>query len=255
MKINIFKESVVGYKNIVKSSNSQDFCVYKECNDYTIVAIADGHSMEKFKYSDIGSKLACRVILNVVQTYLKKDLNKGKKLLIKDLENKKIYEIIKFQWRNLVYKDFYKKNFKAYKLNYMIYGTTVAFIVLFKENALFFNLGDATTLIKKNQDYVNVFKNNNFKIVNSLACDECDKKMQYKNLKIEKNEKIVVFTDGFINSFKSYNELKNELDTTFEILNKDIFHKFYLKKTYKNHLNDISKYGSYDDISIIYLQI
>ena len=99
----------------------------------------------------------------------------------------------------------------------------------------------------------NVFKNNNFKFVNSLALYNCEEKMQYNILKMNKDFKLVISTDGFINSFETYYKLKSELDRTFQILEKDIFSNRYLRNIYKKHLSNISKYGSKEDISIIFI--
>ena len=45
MCINIFEGNTVGYKNVIKSSCSQDFSIYKKYKDYLICSVADGHSM------------------------------------------------------------------------------------------------------------------------------------------------------------------------------------------------------------------
>ena len=60
------------------------------------------------------------------------------------------------------------------------------------------------------------------------------KKMQYNILKMNKDFKLVISTDGFINSFETYYKLKSELDRTFQILEKDIFSNRYLRNIYKN---------------------
>lgn len=46
MKFNIFKSSVIGYKNLVKGSESQDYIDYKEDDKYIICSVADGHSTD-----------------------------------------------------------------------------------------------------------------------------------------------------------------------------------------------------------------
>lgn len=254
MEVNIFGEGAVGYKNIVKSSSSQDFFLYKKYKNYAVCTVADGHSMDVFKYSHIGSYLACQSVFEILKTYkLNEDIEKGEQNFICDLKNKKVQNDIKNKWRDLVYREFYKRNYKVYKLDYMLFGTTLSFVIFLKEYIVFFNLGDSSILIKEDKDYVNVFKNNNFKFVNSLALYNCEEKMQYSILKMNKDFKLVISTDGFINSFETYQKLKSELDRTFQILEKDIFSNRYLRNIYKKHLSNISKYGSKDDISIIYI--
>lgn len=250
MNINIFKESVIGYKNIIKSSTSQDFCIYKIYDKCIICAVADGHSSSRFKYSHIGSELACEAILDILEIYLS---NKSMDIFVEDFKNKKIQHEIKNKWKKLVYDDFYKRNYKAYKIDYVLYGTTLSFVILLDENILFFNLGDGIILSKKNDLYEKIFENNNYRIVNSLADDKCEEKMQYKILKRDEKIQLVLSTDGFINSFDTYDELKVELDNNLKMLNKNVFSNFYFKKMYKNYLYNLSKYKSFDDISIIFI--
>ena len=68
-----------------------------------------------------------------------------------------------------------------------------------------------------------------------------------------KKIKLAVFTDGFINCFNTYDELKSKLDRTFDMLSKNIFTMWSLEKIYKHHLDNLSRYGSFDDISIIFV--
>ena len=51
MEVNIFGEGAVGYKNIVKSSSSQDFFLYKKYKNYAVCTVADGHSMDCLLYT------------------------------------------------------------------------------------------------------------------------------------------------------------------------------------------------------------
>ena len=118
---------------------------------------------------------------------------------------------------------------------------------------IFFNLGDGNILIKEDHTYNFIFKNNNYRVINSLAHENCEEKMQYKIIDRYKKIKLAVFTDGFINCFNTYDELKSELDRTFDMLSKNIFTMWSLEKIYKHHLDNLSRYGSFDDISIIFV--
>ena len=251
MDINIFDMEIVGYKNIKKSINSQDHLLYKNEKNYAILSVADGHSLTRFKYSEIGAKIACEVVLDVVSKYL----NMGKfDLFIEDFKSKKIQLEIKNEWRRRVYDDFYKRNYKAYKLDYIDYGTTLTFVVLFEKNIIFFNLGDGYIFVEEKGEYIKVFKNNNYKIVNSLAHKNCEIYMQYKieELKYE-NLKLIISTDGFVNSFENYFDLKLEFEKIFSFLEKNVFSNLNFRKKYKKYLFDLNKRGSKDDISIIFL--
>ena len=63
----IFQSSVVGYKNILKNFDSQDYLDYKILDRAIICTVADGHSGEFFKYSDTGSKLACHCAIEILK--------------------------------------------------------------------------------------------------------------------------------------------------------------------------------------------
>ena len=93
---------------------------------------------------------------------------------------------------------------------------------------IFFNLGDGNILIQQENGYNFIFENNNYRVVNSLAHENCEDKMQYKILNRYKDLKLAIFTDGFINCFNTYEEVKSELDSTFEMLNKNIFRQIYI---------------------------
>ncbi|MBU5334842.1 PP2C family serine/threonine-protein phosphatase [Intestinibacter bartlettii] len=251
MEISVFRGSTVGYKNIIKACCSQDFSIYEEHKDYLVCVVADGHSMERFKYSHIGAKLACQAVLDISKKY---SLDKDSDVFIDDLKNGEIQRQIKYIWRELVYNDFYKRNYRAYKIDYILYGTTLTFLIVLKEKIIFFNLGDGNVLMKLHDKYEFIFEDNNYKIVNSLAHENCQEKMQYKILDKYEYIRLVLFTDGFINCFNTYSELNLELDKTFELLNKNVFIKLELENSYKKHLNNLSRYGSYDDISVIFVE-
>lgn len=250
MKINIFEESIIGYKNITKHSCSQDYLDYKRQKDYMVFAVSDGYSMKPFKYSHIGSKLACESVFEITDKYIS---NKNKDLFIFDLKNGQIQSEIKNTWEKLVFKDFYSKYPKAYKINYTLYATTISFVIILKDKIVFFNLGDGEIVIKQDEKYNLVFENNNDKLVNSLAMKNCTKKMQYKILKGDLDLDIALFTDGFKNSFSSREKLYKELDIVFDTMNKDVFRVLNLKRVYKKHLINLSKRYSFDDISIIFI--
>lgn len=251
MKINLFKASIVGYKNIKRSSNSQDYCDYKEYEDIGIYSVADGHSLPRFKYSDIGAKLACKAVEDVIDTYINDDKEED---IINDFEDGIIQHKIKISWDRLVYNHFYTVNYKAYRLNTGLYGTTLTSVILIKNNIIFFNLGDGKILIKEGDDYDFVFENNNHIIVNSMCQNICESKMQLKIInKEDKDIKIVICSDGFTNSFMYYDDLKREIDNTFNSLNSNVFIKYKFEKNYTNHLNELSKSRCFDDISVMYI--
>ena len=76
---------------------------------------------------------------------------------------------------------------------------------------------------------------------------------------IEKNNKdisdVIIFSDGFENSFNYYNQMIDSLNNTIREYKKNVFSKYRLEKTYDIYLNKLSKNKSFDDISIIFVNI
>ena len=73
MKFNIIKNSVIGYKNLIKGCNSQDYIECKEEEAYVICCVADGHSTSFFKHSSDGAKFACKAAISVLSNHF--DIN------------------------------------------------------------------------------------------------------------------------------------------------------------------------------------
>ena len=66
---------------------------------------------------------------------------------------------------------------------------------------------------------------------------------------------IIIYSDGYENSFISYKSMVNEIDNTLIKYNKNIFSKMKLEKNYDKYLSSLSENGSLDDISIIFVNI
>ena len=98
MNFYILEESVIGYKNMIKNSSSQDYLKVEKINEGLICTIADGHSGDFFTQSHKGSKFACEAAINVIKKYVSKDINEIDYLL----ENKVLQKEICDEWRFLV---------------------------------------------------------------------------------------------------------------------------------------------------------
>ena len=76
---------------------------------------------------------------------------------------------------------------------------------------------------------------------------------------IEENKKdisdIIIFSDGFENSFISYNDMIENIDKTILAYKKSVFSRYILEKNYEKYLKNLSENNSLDDISIIFVNI
>ena len=251
MKFNIFKSSVIGYKNLVKGSESQDYIDYKEDDKYIICSVADGHSTDFFKHSLEGARFACKASIEVLSENFDMDIEKLKEKLI----NYEIQKQIDIRWRSLV-EEHYKKNYpNVFKIEYIKYSTTLLSALITDKFILFLKLGDGEIVFKSKDGYKSVIDTRNNLTVDSLGREGEYRHIMYSLEKIEENESISIalFTDGYSNAFKNKLDLFNSIERTLQKYTKSIFSRFMLFNTYVNYLNSISKNITHDDISIIFI--
>lgn len=249
MDYNVFANMITGYKNISKNLNSQDFLEYKILKDSIICCVADGHSTDFFKYSDMGSKLACKVSIDILTSLA--DLTKSE--LQNKLKNYEIQKNIYAEWMKLVDENYKSNNPLISITEYIKYSTTLVAILLTDEYRLYLKIGDGNIIVKDNKDFKELIKTKNNKIVDSLGRIDAYKNIMYLLEDNKDNKSIILFTDGYEKGFPNNELLYKSLDETIKIYNKNVFSRERLKKTYKSQLNKLSKYTSQDDISIIFL--
>ena len=254
MKVSVFSKGVVGYKNRIRNKSSQDYLSYENFDEGIICTIADGHSGEFFTFSHKGARFACESAIEITKKYINEDIDNISSLL----QNNKIQMDICDKWRAFVEEDFKENLPRAYKLNYFKYGTTLLVSVITYKYKLFLKLGDGDILINKNNEYKKILYTHKNNIVDCIAEENAYNKMQYKveeSDDLDKNYSMIMYSDGFENSFFSKEMMIKDLNTTIKKYKKNIFTKMLLEKSYDNHLWELSKVGSYDDISIIIVNI
>lgn len=256
MEFEVFSESIIGYKNLAKNKISQDYCEYKKMKNGIICALADGHSTDFFEYSHIGAKLACKAGINVLESYIKEhgyDLNNIKE----DLDSSTIQKNIYDKWLELVNEHYKKNSPVVFRTQYSKYSTTLVLLLISEKLRLYFNIGDSTILIRRNEEYMKVLGNNNGFLVKSLGSEDAYKNMEYYLEIVSeeyKNDYTIIFSDGYSDGFDSFKEMIIDLNSTIDKYEKSIFSKFLLNKNYKAHLQDISKYKTYDDVTIMFIK-
>lgn len=251
MKFDIFKNSVIGYKNLIRGSKSQDYIDYKVEDKFIICSVADGHSTTFFKHSLDGARFACKASIDVLSENFDMDINK----LEEKLKNYEIQKQIDSRWRFLV-KEHYKKIYpNVFKIEYIKYSTTLLSVLITDKFILYLKLGDGDIVLKSKDGYKCVIDTRNDLTVDSLGRDNEYKHMMYSVEQREEKENIsiVLFTDGYSNAFKNKFDLFNSIECTLQKYNKNIFSRFILLNTYIDYLNSISKNITHDDISIVFI--
>lgn len=261
MKYDVFCSSVVGYKNKMKNKKSQDYLKYKKLDDGIICAIGDGHGISRCRYSDKGSEFACNACIDVLYE-LYKTLSEFDELeqyeFIKKVKTDQTIELeIQNTWRNYVV-NHYKKNVpNVYKVDYILYGTTLIGVLITDKIKLYVQIGDGN--IVEYGETIKIIRYNKISkldgVLNSMYLNDA---YRYIDLKIDFNcienlNSIVLFSDGFTNSFNNFNELNFSITNTLNEYGKNIFTRYNLPKQYKLYLEYLTLNKSKDDISIIFI--
>lgn len=252
MEYKLFEADVVGYKNIKKGKQSQDYLDYKIINDAIICTVADGHSTDFFEYSSNGSRLACICAINILEKFIGKTLDEVKGELEKNNIQKSIYE----KWMNLVDEDYKNINAVVFNTEYIKYSTTLVATLITKEFRMYLKIGDGDIVVKNKGIYKKALETKHKEVVDSLGRIDAYKNFIYyieKNDEDKKLDNIILFTDGYENSFTNNKMLFQSLEKTINQYNKSVFSRWMLYKNYKGDLEKLSKAVSKDDISIIYI--
>ena len=238
MKYNILKSELIGIKNKIKNQGSQDYSMIFEGKCMYAIVVSDGHSNDFFEYSKYGAQIACKVFIESIKNNLQ-DVN--------ELKNY-IYD----EWMKEVYYDFYTRNYRVFKVDYLKYSTTLVGVAIINQEMLVLKIGDGNIYIRENGKYKEILENNHKKVVDSLGRLESKEfiRIEKINTNETKLEQISIFTDGYENSFKTKNKLKYSLSEVYINFNKSIFSRV---KTIKQYDENLVKLKGMDDISIIHL--
>ena len=252
MDFYILEKSVTGYKNLIKNKQSQDYLKVEKISNGLICTIADGHSGDYFINSYKGAKFACEAAIEIFKKYTNTEIDKIEVLMKKKVIQKEICD----KWKLLVGNDMRENMSKAYKYDYFKYGTTLLAVLIKDNYILCLKLGDGDILLKKNQEVIKVLPNYKKNIVDCMAEENSFEKIIYK---IEKNQNnisdIIIFSDGFENSFVNFDSMIKDINNTILKYNKTIFSRYILENKYDKYLRKLSDNNSFDDISIVFVNI
>ncbi len=261
MRFDVFYSSVTGYKNKIKGKNSQDYLRIKKIENGVICAIGDGHGIDRCKYSYKGSEFACNACIDI----LEKLYNEIKFINYEDLDNimnyikkeEKIQKLIQEKWRSYVLSHYKSKIPNVYNVDYVLYGTTLIGSLITDKIKIYIQIGDGNIVEYTNKfNLIKYDKNSKvYGVLNSMYLDDAYK---YIDLKISINnidtvDSVVIFSDGFTNSFKTYEELDRSLKLSIKEYRKNVFTRYNLEKKYKRYLEYLTVNKSKDDISIIFI--
>jgi hypothetical protein len=249
--MDIFAADIVGYKNKINKNKSQDYLDYKVIKEGVILAVADGHSTNYFKYSDIGAKYACMCAIEILSN-ISKDMSEISYMLEEKIIQKSIYD----KWIEMVEQHYKKVNPVVYKTEFLKYSTTLLASLITDDFKLYLKIGDGSILKSDNEKFDRILDLPKKYIVDSFGREDSYININYH---LEKNQNssewIILFTDGYENAYKTDEALFDNLKKTINKYNSNVFSKSYLKINYKNYLSKLSKKTSKDDIAIIFAKL
>ncbi len=265
-------ESIQGFSHKLKQIENEDACKVKygviKINEgkelpYMIVSVADGHGDKKVTRAKRGAEIAVETSISVIKREIKglfQSRDESKDRRKRYFEDTIVKGIIK-EWRQSVKRDFEKpdsgniKEFTDLEI-YKIYGTTLIAVLLTPEFIFYFQLGDGSILrLGKNGEVKEIFETSNEFLGNETASLSLSRPEHYAKVKYEPEEKLkniemlMITTDGYPNSFRTDDDYFKTIKDYHSLL-KEKGEK-YVKENIKTWLEETSKEGSGDDITVV----
>lgn len=268
-------DPIQGYNHELLKKPCQDSSDILITNEYAIAAVSDGHGGDLYFRSEIGSKIAVHTTISIIIKFLQNDKFQFSNLIRSNNFRKIEDTIIKLkrkiinEWRETVYSHYkINKNFSTKEITlikkiisskkdkhnfiYTIYGATL--IVAFMTNyfGIILKLGDGECIcLSQNNIYYPIQKDKNlqFGLTTSLCNGNALNYFHHKFISCNDLKEIdgfILTTDGVVDSY-SDNDLKS---LSQKIMNEFYKDEEYTKKQLKEWLQNLTKQGSHDDMTI-----
>ena len=101
-----FARTSIGFSHISSKKPCQDYSIHFQNDVASVIVVSDGHGSANFTRSDRGSKFACEVTLEAVNTFLQDlNLNKLENEFLRDDVVTQLCKYILLQWNKRVEED------------------------------------------------------------------------------------------------------------------------------------------------------
>ena len=205
----------IGYSHIKNGIVCQDYSDSYHDDNRTIITACDGHGGKLYIRSDRGSKFASEAVLYAFKKANEEFLSNESRA-----ENRLRLEIL-CKWNELVEQDCFKHPFLEEELSILdederslilqepqvAYGTTLNGAMIFGKRLICVSLGDGGCLLLKNGTAEKIFPEDEDNVAN-VTCSMCQtdayKHLRLKILPLSKADGAMVFTDGFINPYRTF---------------------------------------------------
>ncbi len=250
--LNVFLARRQGRSHIDNGIPCQDFCLSSSVEKCVVLAVADG--VGSCKKSDIGSKLACQSLFDVVKLIDEKSDNE--ELFSSRLQSVAFRESVFKEWRKKVISCISQEN-NSKKISHddiFEYASTLLFAVITENYYVVGNLGDGQVILYNQHEAVKLRKHapkessNTRSMVNYNGFSECFVVERYRKSEFSS---VLLTTDGMYDPLENGNELYNyakEAEKRF-LENKEPYQPFCYTVDGEGY-KDIFSSKTYDDCSI-----
>jgi hypothetical protein len=261
----VYNNTVRGYNHIKSETVCQDYSDSYVDNSKQIITCCDGHGSKVYLRSNIGSKIASNVVIDVLKNYNYFD--------IVQIQKNKNYDKLKLEilckWNSEVEKHLEenpleevdgltdKEQFRLKNNPVTAYGTTLNSAMLIDDKIVCIQIGDGGLFLVKERKITNAFPENDenvANITNSLCSDDAYQDLFVDIYDADDYDGVFLLTDGVLAPYGTYQSLESNLINVIEEIvksnTKDIIDEelnIFLKS-----LGEINGNGDDVSLSIIY---
>lgn len=270
MEQQVFGCSIQGASHIRSQKECQDSNKKIVEEDYSIIAVADGHGSDSSPFSKTGSQSAVNVFCDIMQeTYIAyvQQSSEDKEQFLSFLKHEgdlKIAQKIDYEWKRRIYKQHRRLKREVPMLAdgspnkesiYALYGTTLLGIFLTNDFIYAFQLGDGDiTYIDFDNAEPVIHPDKLLGIETHSLSRKASWEKSLSNIIMRSSEKrpcmYVLSSDGFANSYISQDEYYKSLQDYLRLIHDNGSHE--IMKNLPTWLNETSEEGCGDDITAMF---
>ena len=258
----IYSASVRGNTHVLREIVNQDSSCFKygSSSDRWAAAIADGHGSSAHRNSDVGAKIAAQCAVDIALLFLEENLDVG--LSLEDIGEQIVASIID-SWRLQIQALEIKQSSQhvnteedevSRKVDYVLYGTTLAFVFPYRDILLLGSIGDSDGFWRSHSGLVrslDLFGINDDGIgeeTHSLCLPNAKSFFTFKALPSIEGGSMLLATDGIKKSLRDDASLYSLLDYYHGLASEN---KEFLERDLTEQLQVLTSKGSGDDCTAL----
>jgi serine/threonine protein phosphatase PrpC len=248
----IIGDSVRGASHKRNGKPNQDAWAFIQNEVCTVLAVADGHGSSKHYRSDVGSQLAVKSALELLNDFAHADTGSNARQ-IKQSADYLPSQLVQ-AWRSAVDNVDEGQTITA-KERYSIYGSTLIAVLIRADYALYLQIGDGDLLVLGEDGQLQTPPVKNTSLIANETYSLCEEKAIYHvELSLQFFEHkplpalIFIATDGYANSFSNSEDFQQAVQ---EFQGQIASHGAdKIQGCLADWLNETSEQGSGDDVTV-----